>query len=245
MKLHALLLSLASIALTPAAYAEKPIEAPAPYMADRSIALTLDACSGDFDRAFAEGLVAQNVRSTIFVTARWIARHPDDIQYLKAHRDLFDIENHGAEHKAPTLGSTRGPYGVPAVATLEGLDDEVNGGEKALEGAFGTKAHWFRGATALYSPEALERLHAKGWQVAGYSVPLDDGASLPANKVEQRALSAKPGDVLIGHINHPRAGTREGVLRALPELKRRGLHFGWLPVSAADTASVPSGRTNV
>jgi len=206
------------------------VPASSPAMPDGTVALTFDACGGAFDRQLAEGLVALKTPATIFVTEKWLARHPQDVAYLREHQDTFDIQNHGAEHKAAVLGTTRGPYGVPAVDTVPGLDEEVDGGEAALEAAFpGTHAHWYRGATALYSPAALSHLNARGWNVAGYSVALDDGATLPAAAVTKRALTARPGDVLIGHINHPGAGTRDGVLTALPVLKARGLHFGWLP----------------
>jgi peptidoglycan/xylan/chitin deacetylase (PgdA/CDA1 family) len=213
-----------------AASIEAAVPAPSPVMPEGAVALTFDACSGEFDRKLAEGLVALHVATTIFVTARWIARHPQGVAYFQAHKDVFDIQNHGAQHKAAILGAKRGPYGVPAVQDIAGLDAEVKGGEAALEAAFpGVRAHWFRGATALYSPLALSHLHDTGWKVAGYSVALDDGATLRAPAVEKRALSVHPGDVLIGHINHPRAGTREGILAALPVLKARGLHFSWLP----------------
>ncbi|KWU17933.1 polysaccharide deacetylase family protein [Burkholderia cenocepacia] len=206
------------------------VPAPSPTMANGEVALTFDACAGDFDRLLAEGLVARHVPATIFVTRKWLAQHKQDVAYLQAHRHLFDIENHGAEHKAPTLGSSRGPYGVPAVQTLPGLGIAVAGGGAALEQAFpGSTVHWYRGATALYSAEALQHLQSEGWGVAGYSVALDDGATLPAKAVEIRALSARPGDVLIGHINHPKAGIRDGVLAALPILLARGVRFGWLP----------------
>lgn len=206
------------------------VPASSPAIPEGTVALTFDACGGDFDRKLAEGLVSLNTPATIFVTGKWLAHNPQAVAYLREHRDIFDIENHGAAHKAAVLGNERGPYGVPAVDTFSGLDAEVDGGEAALEAAFpGTHAHWFRGATALYSPAALSRLHARGWNVAGYSVALDDGATLPAAAVTNRALTARPGDVLIGHINHPVAGTRDGVLKALPELKARGLRFGWLP----------------
>lgn len=206
------------------------VPAPSPALPEGTVALTFDACGGDFDRRLAEGLVALKTPATIFVTEKWLTRHPQDVAYLREHRDVFDIQNHGAEHKAAVLGTTRGPYGVPAADTTQGLDAEVDGGEAALEAAFpGTHAHWYRGATALYSPAALSYLHTRGWNVAGYSVALDDGATLPAAAVTKRTLSARPGDVLIGHINHPHAGTRDGVLTALPALKARGLHFGWLP----------------
>lgn len=228
--LLALLLSSTLPAIAHASPMHSVVPAPSPIMLRGEVALTFDACGGDFDRRLAEELVSERVPVTLFVTSKWIARHTEDIAYIQAHRDIFDVQNHGAEHKAPTLGGPRGPYGVPAVGTIGELDAEVAGGEAALESAFpNTRAHWFRGATALYSPAALTHLHDSGWRVAGFSVPLDDGATLSAANVEKRALSAKPGDVLIGHINHPHAGTRDGVLAAIPILISRGIHFGWLP----------------
>jgi peptidoglycan/xylan/chitin deacetylase (PgdA/CDA1 family) len=65
------------------------------------VALTLDACPGDFDERIATALVESGVAATIFVTELRLRRNPVGLAYLLAHRDLFDIENHGELHIPP------------------------------------------------------------------------------------------------------------------------------------------------
>jgi peptidoglycan/xylan/chitin deacetylase (PgdA/CDA1 family) len=204
------------------------VTAPVPATESGTVVLTLDACGGSFDWSLAHLLVANQVPATLFVTRRWVDANPAAVSFLREHRALFTIENHGARHEAPVLGSARGPFGVPAVATKTGLIAEVAGGAQAVREAFGTPPHWFRGATARYSPEALTWLAQAGWGAAGYSIALDDGATLPAKAVAHRALAARPGDVLLGHINKPAGDTAEGLAQALPVLLSRGTRFGHL-----------------
>jgi hypothetical protein len=38
-------------------------------------------------------------------------------------------------------------------------------------------------------------------------------------------LAAKPGNIIIAHMNHPEAGTGAGIKAAVPQLLRRGFRF--------------------
>ena len=202
-----------------------------PKLGEREVALTLDACGGDFDWGLAHFLVERRIRTTLFVTEIWIQHNPEAAHFVRAHRDVFAVENHGTQHHALVLGTRHGPYNVPAVETPEGLRAEVLGGQSAIQGAFGTEPHWFRGATALYSPAAVSALSQAGWRVAGFSISIDNGATLPANKVAKKTLAVQGGEVLLGHINKPHSGTREGLEAALPQLLEHGFQFVWLPTS--------------
>lgn len=191
---------------------------------DRVVALTLDACSGGFDRRVAEALIAWSVPATLFLTARWIASNPQGLSLIRDNAALFAIGNHGAAHIAPVLGATS-VYGVKAAGDLESIRVEVQGGAEAIRRATGVTPKWYRGATALYSPEAIPVIEQEGFALAGFSLNGDDGASLAAAAVIQRFVRARHGDVIIAHINQPHRPSGAGVVAGIRALLDQGVKF--------------------
>lgn len=194
----------------------------------RTYILTLDACGGEFDWELAKWLESHKVPSTIFVTKAFIDANPMAVSYLKDRKDLFDIQNHGGKHHAP-IEEPGSIWGVKQVGSREGLDAEVLEGAKSIKKAFGSDVKVYRGATAVYSAGALDRIGMLGYEVGGYSVSLDAGGVLGANQIMGRALSAKPGDVLLGHINRPRKHNGLSIAAALQAMLDRGDRFeSWI-----------------
>ncbi|UJQ95184.1 polysaccharide deacetylase family protein [Mariluticola halotolerans] len=223
--------ALALTAVTGVAFAEKndkPLEPGLRIAAGdsgpRGIAITLDACSGGIDHRILDVLIAEHIPVTLFVTARWLAANPDTFAQFLAHPDLFQIENHGAEHIPPVLGTEK-VYGITPAGTPQAIADEVSGGEAALMAAGAPRPRWYRGATALYSPDAIPLIQSLGYAIAGFSLNADYGASASADTAEQRIRSARDGDVVIAHINQPTRAAGEGIARGLVALKRAGAHF--------------------
>jgi peptidoglycan/xylan/chitin deacetylase (PgdA/CDA1 family) len=188
------------------------------------IAMTLDACSGDIDHRILDVLVEQSIPATIFVTHRWLVRNAKAVAIFAAHPDLFDIEDHGRDH-IPAVTGTEKPYGITPAGTLAAVDDEVTGGASAIILALGKHPVWFRGATALYSPDALGEINRLGYQVAGFSLNADFGASASARTAAARLESARDGDVVIAHINQPKRHSGAGIAAGLLDLKQRGYVF--------------------
>ena len=87
------------------------------------------------------------------------------------------------------------------------------------------KAMWYRDATALYSTDALGLIRQMGFRIAGFSLNADFGASLPADKVTERLLTAMDGDVIIGHINQPKRSSGAGIVAGIVALKAQGFTF--------------------
>ncbi|GGE09165.1 hypothetical protein GCM10011390_30340 [Aureimonas endophytica] len=195
-----------------------------PHEGERVVALTFDACSGATDRRILDTLVAERMPATIFVTGRWLARNAEALAILEAHPDLFQIENHGARH-IPAVTDAPDVYGLPTAGTLPAVMAEVEGGAAAIRATTGREPHWFRGATARYSRDAVAAIEKRGYRIAGYSLNADKGASLPAATVEKRLAAAHDGDVVIAHINQPHRASGEGIAAGLLALKRAGFAF--------------------
>lgn len=188
------------------------------------IALTLDCCGGGFDDRIAGLLVEARIPATLFVTALWLRRNGAAMDRLRQHPDLFGFGNHGGRHLAAVLGGGR-VFGQPGVGDLAGLRQEMAEGAAAIEQAGGGAPRWFRGATARYSRDALPAIRDAGFAIAGYSLNADGGASLPAATVAARVGRAVPGDVILGHLNHPERPAGAGIAAGIAALHRRGARF--------------------
>jgi peptidoglycan/xylan/chitin deacetylase (PgdA/CDA1 family) len=192
---------------------------------NNQVALTLDACSGRFDQELIDFLIRNRIPATLFATKRWLDRNAAGVQLINAHRDLFDVEDHGENHIPAVIGAGRKVYGIPGEPDLAHLRREVTEGAKAVEAATGVAPHWYRGATAEYDQTASDEIRRMGYKIAGFSVNADSGATLSRRAVAERLRQVKGGDVIIAHMNKPASDTAEGLSVGLLELLRRGLVF--------------------
>ena len=193
--------------------------------AEKIVALTLDACSGKFDEELARFLIAHRIQATVFATRRWIRRNPAGLAMLTAHADLFEIEDHGANHIPSVIGAGRSVHGLAGVADLKQLRREVSAGAAAVKSATGIAPHWYRGATGEYDPEALKAIEAMGYKVAGFSVNADNGATLGRKTIIARLKKVRSGDIIIAHLNKPSSETARGLAAGLQVLLDRGFRF--------------------
>ena len=195
-----------------------------PQTGPRRVAVTLDACPGHFDPRIATVLVARKIPATIFITAVWMHMNPEGLAFFQAHPDVFTLENHGARHLPPVLGTQR-IYGLEVAGSWPAIQAEIEGGAEAIYKITGRRPVWYRGAAGLYTPSVVPQIEAMGPRVAGYSLNSDAGASFPAELVEARIKAARDGDVIEGHINQPRRSSGAGIAAGLAALQDSGAQF--------------------
>lgn len=188
------------------------------------VALTLDACSGQTDDRILNALVENKIPATIFVTGRWLKRNTVSVAIMKAHPELFELENHGLNH-VPAIDNQPLMFGLKTAGSLPAIRSEIEGGANAMQIVAAGKPVWYRDATARYSDDAIKLIDEMGYRVAGYSLNADMGASLLAGQVEKRISAAKDGDVIIAHINQPTRTAGAGVVKGILALKKKGFHF--------------------
>ena len=188
------------------------------------VALTLDLCMGDIDHRIFDTLVSHQIKATLFVTARWLQRNKQTVEVIKAHPELFELENHGKNH-IPAIDNQPDIYGLKTAGSLKAVCEEVKGGEESLVAAGFPKPNWYRDASARYSKDAIKLVHDMGYEIGGFSLNADMGASLPAKTVAARISSAKNGDVIIAHMNQPKRASGQGVAIGILELQKRGFRF--------------------
>ncbi len=201
----------------------------------QDVAITLDACGGAYDARLVALLVERRVPATIFITKRWLDRNPVAVRELRAHTELFELQNHGMAHVPAVVGSTRRLYGMAGEPDVAHLETEVTVAGDAIRQVTGQTPTYFRGAGAAYDAVAVKTIEGLGYRIAGFSVNADAGATLPATAVAARLRGVKPGDVVIAHMNKPTSGTAAGFAATLPELQQRGYRF----VTLSQTRLVP------
>lgn len=189
------------------------------------VAITLDACGGGYDADLISLLVARRIPATIFVTKRWLDRNPRGAAELLARPDLFELEDHGTAHVPAVIGAGRRVYGLAAQADVAHLQAEVAGGAEIIRSLTGQAPRYFRGATAIYDQQSIQTIRSMGYEIAGFSVNADAGATLPRAAITARLRSVRPGDIVIAHMNKPAGATAEAFAAALPELLARGYRF--------------------
>ena len=195
-----------------------------PVGAAPEVALTLDACMGATDMRIVNALIDNAIPATIFATRRWLLRNQDVVSLMLKHPDLFEIEDHGAEHLPAVIGKIK-PYGLTPAGTANGVFNEVIGGAQAVTAATSIAPHWYRGAAALYTQDAIDLVATMGFKIGGFSLNGDLGASASEKVADQRIASAKSGDVIISHVNQPTRAAGAGVVEGVLALKAKGFRF--------------------
>ena len=193
--------------------------------ARKRLALTLDACSGKFDDDLIEFLIRNQIPATLFVTKKWLLVNPFGVSTIKAHLDLFDVEDHGENHIPAVIGAGKKVYGIAGEPDILHLRREVAEGARAITELIGVPPHWYRGATAEYDTQAVSEIEKMGYGIAGFSVNADSGATLGRVAIEERLKHVKSGDIIIAHMNKPASDSAEGLSVALVQLLKSGFTF--------------------
>jgi peptidoglycan/xylan/chitin deacetylase (PgdA/CDA1 family) len=95
------------------------------------VALTLDACGGQTDTRILSALVDNKIPATIFVTGIWLKRNAAAVEIMRAHPDLFELENHGGRH-IPAVDTPQKIYGIRSAGSPDAVLAEVESGAAAL-----------------------------------------------------------------------------------------------------------------
>lgn len=193
----------------------------------KAVALTLDACGGakgsGYDRDIIELLREHNLSATLFLNARWIEANPE-IAAALASDPLFLIANHGWKHR-PCSVTGRSAWGIEGTKNLSEAYREIENGARAVESLTGRRPRFYRSGTNFYDEVALAVANDLGMKVVGWSVLGDAGATLTASEVSDRVSGARPGQIILCHMNQPQSATAEGLKEAIPLLLEKGYKF--------------------
>lgn len=199
------------------------------------IFLTFDACGGGtkgngFDSELLAYLERERVPATLFLSGRWIDANPQIARRLAAN-PLFEIENHGLRHK-PCSVNGRSAYGIRGTSGIRDVIDEVEKNADKIESLAHHKPKFYRSGTAMYDDVAAAIVKDLGCTPVGFTINGDGGATFPLGTIRTHLLGVSPGDIVLCHMNRPGGQTAEGVMAALPVMRKRGFKFARLDESA-------------
>ena len=194
---------------------------------EKVVVLTMDACGSPLGMGYDEKLInflkQEKVPATLFINARWIDKNLNSFKTL-ASNPLFEIANHGLEHK-PASVNGKAIYGLDGSKNVEELVDEIELNARKIEQITHKRPKYFRSGTAYYDEVAVNVANKLNHQVIGFSILGDAGATFSAKKVEEAFLKAKKGEIVIIHMNHPTSDTAQGTINAITKLKQKGFKF--------------------
>jgi peptidoglycan/xylan/chitin deacetylase (PgdA/CDA1 family) len=210
-----------------------------------AVAITFDACATKthgygFDRALFDLIRSEKLPVTIFVSGRWVEMHADAMQELVAE-PLVEFGDHSYDH--PHMSR------LPEAR----IADEVAKTEAAL-GRYGKKSVAFRppfgdwNRRVVHVVQDKQQLPTVTWDV----VSGDPSAKTTTEGMIRTVVGkARPGSIVIFHINGRGRRTAEALPRILSGLRERGLRFVFLsellatktpakvPVEAAQAQAQP------
>jgi peptidoglycan/xylan/chitin deacetylase (PgdA/CDA1 family) len=191
------------------------------------LALTFDACGGPkglgYDDKLIKYLETEKIPAALFISGRWMDANPEISKKL-SRNPLFEIENHGLNHKpCSTIG--RSVYGIKGTKSVGEIYDEIELNALKILNLTGRKPKYYRPGTAYSDEICVEIANALGVEVVNFSVRGDAGATYSKKQVKEALWNAPPSSIILMHMNHPESETAGGVIEAIPELKKRGFRF--------------------
>jgi len=108
---------------------------------------------------------------------------------------------------------------------VDELIDEIEENAIKIQKLTGRKPRYYRPGTAYCDEIGVEVANALGYDVVNFNIRGDAGARYSKNQVKEALLSAPPSSVILMHMNYPDGETAEGIIEAIPELKKMGFKF--------------------
>jgi len=193
------------------------------------VAFTFDACGGKngngFDKELIDFLHHEKVPSTLFVSGKWI-----DAQFAAflslSHDTLFEIENHGLNHKPCSIDG-ESVYGIHGTSSIEEAFDEIEANARKIEAITKHRPRFYRSASAFIDEVCVSMAGELGITVVSYQVLSGDAVAFtPGSVIEENILkNIKPGAIVIMHLNHPEWYTYEAMKSIVPKLRELGYTF--------------------
>jgi peptidoglycan-N-acetylglucosamine deacetylase len=185
---------------------------------DPSVAITFDACAtmkGEygFDREVFEILKREQVPATIFVSGRWVDTHAEAMTELTGD-PLIEFGDHSYDHPHMTR------------VTSERAGAEIDRTEAALS-RYGRRAVAFRPPFGDWNRRLITLVGQKNLPTVTWDVVSGDPSHKTTTDGMIRAVldGARPGSIIIFHINGRGWKTHEALPAILSGLRQRGFHF--------------------
>lgn len=186
---------------------------------ERAVALTFDACAtkmqaNGFDQAIFEILRREKIPVTIYMTGTWAEKHPGPVKQIAA-ADWVEIGNHSYSHARLTLLQD------------DRLRTQIRYTNHILQSKLGRPALSLRPPAGAWNQDVLRVANEEELPLVLWSVVSGDaGGHIPAERIRRVVLEqAKPGSIIIFHINNRGPFTKEALPGIIAGLREKGFHF--------------------
>jgi peptidoglycan/xylan/chitin deacetylase (PgdA/CDA1 family) len=189
----------------------------------RVVALTFDACAtknqaNGFDQRIFEILQREKIPVTIYMTGTWAETHPSAVKQIAA-ADWVEIGNHSYSH--PRL----------SLLQADRLQMQIRYASRVLLEKLGRPALSLRPPAGAWNQEVLRVANQENLPLVLWSVVSGDAnGHIPPERIRRGVLEqAKPGSIIIFHINNRGPFTHLVLPDIIAGLRERG--FGFVTVS--------------
>jgi peptidoglycan/xylan/chitin deacetylase (PgdA/CDA1 family) len=182
----------------------------------KEIALTFDACStrepSRYDARVTAALLAANAPATIFLGGSWAKEEVAQVKELASHPQ-FELGNHTYTH----------PH-LPALKDESRIRAEIVRTQAEVKALTGHTPRLFRPPYGEYDQRVIQIAGELGLVTVEYDLPSGDpDAHATKERLVQWVLSqAKPGSIVVMHINHLKFHTAEALPDIIAGLRARG-----------------------
>jgi peptidoglycan-N-acetylglucosamine deacetylase len=187
--------------------------------AEPVVALTFDACAtkrqaNGFDRRIWDVLASEQIPVTFYLTGRWVEQHPTASRLI-ATAPWVEIGNHSYSHPRLTL------------VRKDRLRAQIRRTSKILEKRFGRPVLTLRPPAGAWNAKVVRAAKAEHLPVAVWSVVSGDaGGHVPPARIVRTVLDqAKPGAIIVFHINQRAPFTKKALPDIIAGLRDKGLRF--------------------
>ncbi len=198
---------------------------------EKRLALTFDACStrdvNKYDERITAELVAAKVPATIFLGGSWAKEEAAHVRALAAN-PLFELGNHSYTHPHMT-----------AVKEAARIRDELQRTQDEVHALAGVAPRLFRPPYGEYDHRLVQLAAEAGLTTVEYDLPSGDPDQHATKErlIEWVLAKARPGSIIVMHINHKSFHTAEALPAIVAGLRERGYEL----VKVSDLLSAEHG----
>lgn len=183
------------------------------------VALTFDACSmkkgTQYDDRITRTLVATETPATIFLGGAWVRQEPETVKELAAN-PLFELGNHSYTH----------PH-MKRLNDDRRIVDELLKTQREIYDLTGKLPTHFRPPYGEYDGRTSYFAAQAGLTTIEYDLASGDPDRHATKErlIQWVLLKAKPGSIIVMHINHKRFHTAEALPDIIRGLRKKGFEL--------------------
>ena len=211
--------SVATVPTSAPAVPTAPIAIAGVTTSEPVVALTFDACAtrkqaNGFDRKIFEILAKDRIPATFYLTGLWVEKHPSAAKVIAA-APWIELGNHTYTH--PRLTLTR----------KERIQQQIRRTNRIIEKKIGRPALTLRPPAGAFNATVVELANQEHLPVVLWSIVSGDaGGHVPAARMDRTVLDqAKPGSIIIFHINKRAPFTKKALPDIIAGLREKGFRF--------------------